>query len=386
MRTSIFAIALIGCGHAAAPASEPTTAEHRTQVPAVPQMESLTLPVALCTYRVESGASFAVGFDADAFVPSDEWGYEGFAIVQVPDAAHGTVEMIVPDQPTIDALWIRGESPAVSFVGAIPREESKYTLSLRQATLFGGVIAEDAGRSATILAITEGELVVKAPELNAFAPSAPMDARMGCDTLTANQPQEQRVVPALATPLAHRGVAFAQDGAIPVRAVQGGSVVGTLTISAETDHEAELLEEGTSQVRIAFYDQNCTMLLAWVPKSSVRLLQRNPRVTRWPPPGGGGGVRLRRSSPQSVTCGHALPLIARVGTTTRQVGVIHSNTQTFVYGETTDHLMQIAFPDPALIATQSRDHELLTLPCNTPSPASPVPTQSRAEVPPTVSD
>lgn len=366
--TGLFVLALLGCGHATTriepvqqvDTPQPTTAQDR-QVGRAPQFESITLPTPLCSYRAEVATWFRIGFDADSFVQTDD-GNEGFTALCVPQEEYGAVDIVLPREAMEVGLWVRCESPTVSFVGALPRAELGGLLRLSRPVLFGGVIAAEAYLSPDIVGVAEGGPVIRAPRLASFTPSVSMDERVGCDALTAKSaPTEGAPRQAFATPLPRRGVAFVHDGSIPVSAVLGGPMVGTLEISASSDREAGLLEEGPRQVRIAFHDLTDATLFVWVPRSVVRLLQRDPQVTQGGYGGGGGCGSTWGGGRQTVTCEHSLPLLARFGTATRQIGELHAGTPIYVIGETSDHLLQFSVSDASSL---QHENMLLTTRCD----------------------
>lgn len=370
VNAGVLALTMLGCGHAAT-ATEPAqpvasiqpAVEHAAHESASPQFESIRLPIPLCTYRAEIASWFNVGFDADSFVRTDGE-YEGFTNLCVPEPEEGSVDVILPRNVMEAGLWVRGESPTLSFIGALPRDELHRRLRLSRPLLFGGVIAAASNLYADIVGVGEGGPVLRAPRLEAFTPSVSLDEPVGCDALTAKSaPTEGAPRQAFAVPLPRRGVAFVRDGSIPVGAVAGGPQVGVLTISASSDREAELLEEAPRQLRIAFHDPNGSILFAWVPRSTVRLLQREPDVTEGGfGDGGGCGSEWTRRR-ESVTCEHSLPLLARFGTVTRQVGEIRPRTPIYVLGETSEHLLQFSVSDSSSLQHQNM---LLTTRCSSP--------------------
>lgn len=364
LRTSLGLLALLGCGHAPIAASAPATqaeTEPAFRALATPESEAIMLPPALCTYRAEPASWFNVGFDADSFVRNGD-GYEGFTDLCVPETELGTVNVILPRNAIEVGLWIRGQSPTLSFVGALPRAELGYRLRLSRPVLFGGVIAVEAYEYANIVGVADDGPVIRAPRLEAFTPSVSMDEQVGCDALTAKS-QAEGDVPRqnFASPMRRRGVEFLHDGPIPVSVVAGGPVVGTLIISESSDREAELLEEGARQVRIAFHDQDGATVFAWVPRSVVRLLQRDPQVSGVRPLGGGGCSSEWTQRRETVTCEHSLPLLARFGAVTRRVGEIHARTPIYVLGETSDHLLQFSVGDSSSL---QHANTLLTTRCD----------------------
>lgn len=302
----------------------------------------LDVPPALCELATDALFSFEVGADADS---------PPFATVNRAMHSNATFTVVVPEDVMRTGLWLKAESSTMSVHGALPRDDVRELLRFKHPRLFAGLLALTRNTPASISGRDGQRLVVEAPSLNAFTPARPLVDSVGCSELTPND-VDYVAFDALVSPLAGRAVAFANNISIPVRAMQGGPVLGTLNISDATDHEAYLLQEASPDIRIAFRDRSGSTLVGWIPESAGRRLQRDPQTTQVGD-GSRGGVTSRRGVDHTEVCAHELPLFAVVGERVLRVGAIRPNVSVWQFSVLEPDLRDVAPAEDSLISADT---------------------------------